>query len=39
VGEHLTGGSPIELDPRDDAALGELGLTQPITLPPREERS
>ncbi|MDT3344667.1 MULTISPECIES: MtrAB system histidine kinase MtrB [Microbacterium] len=37
VGEHLSGTSPIELDPRDDAALGNLGLTQPITLPPREE--
>lgn len=36
-GEQLSGASPIDLDPRDDAALGDLGLTQPISLPSREE--
>lgn len=39
AGEQLSGGSPIELDPRDAAPLEDLGLTQPIVLPERGDRS
>ncbi|MFT3798467.1 MtrAB system histidine kinase MtrB [Microbacterium sp.] len=32
-GQDLGGASPIPVDPGDDAALEDLGLTQPITIP------
>ncbi|MFS0867895.1 MtrAB system histidine kinase MtrB [Microbacterium sp. 179-B 1A2 NHS] len=39
LGDHLTGASPIDVEPRDGSlSLEDLGLTQPISLPDREER-
>jgi two-component system, OmpR family, sensor histidine kinase MtrB len=39
TGDVLGSSSPIEVEPRDGSpSLEDLGLTQPITLPAREER-